>query len=154
MSYPEKFLNVPIQTDALGQIPKYAHLGDAGCDLCAALPGNEIIWPGQVKAIPTGIRVAVPEGYEMQVRSRSGLSLKNLVVANSPGTVDCGFTGEVRVILRHAGKSEDDPITIEPGMRIAQAVFAPVVRAVFQPVESLDETARGEGGFGSTGVGS
>jgi len=145
-------LMVQIQVDERGQIPEYAHPGDAGCDLCAAIPSNEVIWPGQVKAIPTGIRVAVPEGYEMQVRSRSGLSLKNLVVANSPGTVDAGFRGEVRVILRHAGKTEDGPMTIEPGMRIAQAVFAPIIRAQFQRVESLDETARGEGGFGSTGV--
>lgn len=151
MSDIQERLMVPIQVDDRGQIPKYAHHGDAGCDLCAAIPGNEVIWPGQVKAIPTGIRVAVPEGYEMQVRSRSGLSLKNLVVANSPGTVDAGFRGEVRVILRHAGKTEDGPFTIEPGMRIAQAVFAPVIRAQFQPVDSLDETARGDGGFGSTG---
>lgn len=152
MSDIHKTLCVDIQTDARGQIPEYAHPGDAGCDLCAAIPSNEIIWPGQVKAIPTGIRVAVPDGYEMQVRSRSGLSLKNLVVANSPGTVDAGFRGEVRVILRHAGKTEDGPITIEPGMRIAQAVFAPVIRATFRVVDNLDETARGEGGFGSTGV--
>lgn len=150
-----KYADMPvkIQVDGLGQIPAYAHPGDAGCDLCAALPGNEVIWPGQVKAIPTGIRMAVPEGFEMQIRSRSGLSLKNLVVANSPGTIDAGFRGEVRVILRHAGKTEDGPITIEPGMRIAQAVFAPVFRVVFERVDSLDDTARGEGGFGSTGVG-
>lgn len=151
MSDIQERLVVQIQVDDRGQIPEYAHPGDAGCDLCAAITSKEVIWPGQVKAIPTGIRVAVPEGYEMQVRSRSGLSLKNLVVANSPGTVDAGFRGEVRVILRHAGKTEDGPMTIEPGMRIAQAVFAPVIRAQFQRVNSLDETARGEGGFGSTG---
>lgn len=151
MSDIQERLMVQIQVDDRGQIPEYAHPGDAGCDLCAAIPNKEVIWPGQVKAIPTGIRVAVPEGYEMQVRSRSGLSLKNLVVANSPGTVDAGFRGEVRVILRHAGKTEDGPMTIEPGMRIAQAVFAPVIRAQFQRVNSLDETARGDGGFGSTG---
>jgi len=130
-------------------LPHYAHPGDAGADICAAVTQNETLWPGERRAIPTGLRVRVPTGYEMQIRSRSGLSLKGIVVANAPGTIDSGFRGEVKVILHNAG---DQPFVIEPGMRIAQAVFAPVMQAVFLLRDDLDETARGEGGFGSTGV--
>jgi dUTP pyrophosphatase len=147
-----KFLAVDIQVDGRGQVPAYAHPGDAGCDLCAALDQPEKLWPGDIRAIPTGLRVAVPMGFEMQIRSRSGLSLRGIVVANAPGTIDAGFRGEVKVILRNSGKTEDGPFVIEPGMRIAQAVFAPVIQASFIVVDSQDETSRGDGGFGSTGV--
>lgn len=134
-----------------GSIPVYANPGDAGADLKASLPMSVTLWPGQRKAIPTGLRVAIPEGYELQIRSRSGLSLNHgVVVANAPGTIDPGFRGEIKVILQNT--DEHKPFKIEPGMRIAQAVLAPVVQAIFTPVNELDETERGVNGFGSSGT--
>jgi dUTP pyrophosphatase len=100
--------------------------------------------------VPTGLAVALPPGHELQVRPRSGLALKHgLLVANSPGTVDEDYRGEIKVILLNAGT---EPFRVERGMRLAQGVLAPVTRIRWQEVESLDETARGQGGFGSTGV--
>jgi dUTP pyrophosphatase len=126
--------------------------GAAGLDLCADLGGasaSVVLAPGERRAIPTGLAFAVPPGYEMQVRPRSGLALAHgLSLPNSPGTVDSDYRGEVQVILANLGS---EPVTIAHGMRIAQAVVAPVVRAEVELVESLDETARGAGGFGHTG---
>lgn len=143
-------MEVRIQADRFGRIPEYAHPGDAGFDFRAAIDAPIRLWPGERKMIPTGLRMAIPDGYEVQVRSRSGLSYKNgVVVANAPGTIDSGFRGEVCVILQNLG---DGPFPIEPGDRIAQGVLAPVVRAEFVEADTLDDSQRGEGGFGSTGV--
>ena len=108
-----------------------------------------IILPSKRALIPTGLRIAVPPGFEAQVRARSGLALKQgLCVLNGPGTVDADYRGEVGVILANLG---DAPFTVEPGMRIAQLVIAPVVRAEWREVEKLPDTERGAGGFGSSG---
>ena len=135
-------------------VPTYATAGAAGFDLRAHVPEDEpiVLRPGARCMAPTGFSVAIPEGYEMQVRPRSGLAFKNgVTVTNAPGTIDSDYRGEVKVIL--ANLSEDN-FEIMRGDRIAQLVPAPVQRAVFAEVETLDETARGAGGFGSTGVAS
>jgi dUTP pyrophosphatase len=131
-------------------LPAYATQGAAGMDLLAAVAAPVTIDPGKRALIPTGLAIALPPGFEMQVRPRSGLALRNgIVLPNSPGTIDEDFRGEVQVILLNAG---DAPFTVERGMRIAQAVVAPVVRAEWREVESLDATGRDAGGFGSTGL--
>jgi dUTP pyrophosphatase len=131
-------------------LPAYATPGAAGMDLLAAVAAPVTIAPGGRALIPTGLAIALPPGHELQVRPRSGLALRNgIVVANSPGTIDEDYRGEVQVILLNAGEAA---FTVERGMRIAQAVLAPVLRAAWREVESLDETARNEGGFGSTGT--
>ena len=131
-------------------LPAYATPGAAGMDLLAAVAAPVTIEPGGRALIPTGLAIALPPGFEMQVRPRSGLALRNgIVLPNSPGTIDEDYRGEVQVIVMNAG---DAPFTIERGMRIAQAVVAPVVRAKWQEVESLNDTARSVGGFGSTGT--
>ena len=131
-------------------LPSYATEGAAGMDLLAAGPAPVVIPPGGRALVPTGLRIAVPAGHELQVRPRSGLALKNgILVPNSPGTIDEDYRGELGVILLNAGT---EPFTVERGMRIAQAVLAPVVRAAWAEVAVLPETARGSGGFGSTGT--
>lgn len=130
-------------------LPSYATDGAAGMDLLAAVMSPMTIPPGGRMLVPTGLRIAIPAGFEMQVRPRSGLALKNgIVLPNSPGTIDEDYRGELGVIVMNCG---DAPFTIERGMRIAQAVIAPVVRATWLEVAELPETARGHGGFGSTG---
>lgn len=132
--------------------PAYATVDAAGMDLSAAVEDGAPVTlaPGERAAIPTGIQLAIPQGYEGQVRPRSGLALKNAVtVLNAPGTIDADYRGEVKVILVNLGTA---PFEIKRGMRIAQLVFAPVVRAALAQTASLEETARGEGGFGSTGI--
>ena len=132
--------------------PAYATADAAGMDLSAAVEENApvTIAPGARAAIPTGLQLAIPQGYEGQVRPRSGLALKNAVtVLNAPGTIDADYRGEVKVILVNLGA---EPFEITRGMRIAQLVFAPVVRAALVQAASLDETVRGDGGFGSTGI--
>lgn len=132
-------------------LPAYATPGAAGMDLLAAVQAPLTLPPGGRALVPTGLTVALPAGHELQVRPRSGLALKHgIVLPNSPGTIDEDYRGEVQVILLNAG---DAPFTVERGMRIAQAVLAPVTRAAWREVESLDDTARGTGGFGSTGTG-
>ena len=112
--------------------------------------GAAVLEPGKRMMVPTGMAIALPEGFEAQVRPRSGLAAKQgVTVLNTPGTVDCDYRGEVKVILVNLG---DEPVTIERGMRIAQMVIAPVTRARLHKVETLDETERGAGGFGSTGT--
>jgi dUTP pyrophosphatase len=129
--------------------PEYKSAGSAGADLRAFVPAPVILEPGSRAAIPTGIRMELPPGYEAQVRPRSGLALeKGVTCLNTPGTVDSDYRGEIRVILANLGS---DPFEIQPGDRIAQLVVAPVSRATFAPVDALGETARGSGGFGSTG---
>lgn len=131
-------------------LPSYATEGAAGMDLLAAVMSPVVIPPGGRMLVPTGLRIAIPAGYELQVRPRSGLALKNgIVLPNSPGTIDEDYRGELGVILLNAG---DAPFTVERGMRIAQAVIAPVIRAAWREVAELPDTARGAGGFGSTGT--
>lgn len=131
-------------------LPSYATEGAAGMDLLAAVMSPVVIPPGGRMLVPTGLRIAIPAGFELQVRPRSGLALKNgIVLPNSPGTIDEDYRGEVGVIVLNAG---DVPFTVERGMRIAQAVIAPVTRAAWREVDALPETARGTGGFGSTGT--
>jgi dUTP pyrophosphatase len=128
-------------------LPAYATEGAAGMDLLAAR--DITLAPGARALVPTGIAVAIPDGFEMQVRPRSGLALKHgVTVLNAPGTVDSDYRGEVGVILFNTG---DAPFAIARGDRIAQAVFAPVTRAMWEEVVVLPESARGAGGFGSTG---
>jgi len=130
-------------------LPAYATQGAAGMDVCAAVTEPITIAPGRRALIPTGFAIALPPGYELQIRPRSGLALKHgIVLPNSPGTIDEDYRGEIQVIILNAS---DEHFTITRGMRIAQAVLSPVVRAAWQEVETLDNTDRGTGGFGSTG---
>jgi dUTP pyrophosphatase len=131
-------------------LPAYATAQAAGLDLMAAVSAPVVIPPLGRALVPTGLAISLPVGFEAQVRPRSGLALKNgVTVLNAPGTVDADYRGEVGVILVNLG---DQPFTIERGMRIAQMVIARHERAQWNEVDSLDETARGAGGFGSTGV--
>ena len=131
------------------KLPVYQTSGSAGADVCAFLKEDFVLEPMQRAAIPTGLSFAIPAGYEMQVRPRSGLALKNgITCLNTPGTIDSDYRGEVKVILINLGS---EPFTIKNGERIAQLVVKPVVCADFAQVSVLDKTARGAGGFGSTG---
>lgn len=131
-------------------LPQYETAGAAGMDLLAAVDAPLLIPPGGRTAVPTGLMIAVPHGYEAQVRPRSGLAFKQgLTVINAPGTVDSDYRGEVAVLLVNLG---DQPVEITRGMRIAQMVIAPVLQASLREVDALPETSRGAGGFGSTGV--
>ncbi|MBE0452756.1 dUTP diphosphatase [Roseovarius autotrophicus] len=137
---------------ALG-LPAYATPGAAGADLRANFPdrGAVVLAPGARVLVPTGLRIAVPVGYEVQLRPRSGLALRHgITLPNSPGTIDSDYRGPLGVIVMNAGH---EPFEITHGARIAQMVVAPVVQARFVPVAALDETVRGAGGFGSTGLG-
>ena len=144
--------NVPVPIKRLAhfeglELPAYATDGAAGMDVLAA--EDLALAPGARHAVATGIAVAIPHGFEIQVRPRSGLALKHgITVANAPGTIDSDYRGELKVILINHGA---EPFDILRGDRVAQLVLAPVTRASWLPVEELDETARGEGGFGSTG---
>ena len=132
------------------KIPEYRTSGSAGWDVCAFLEEEIVLKAGKRAAIPTGFFVSIPEGYEIQVRPRSGLSLKNgITVLNSPGTIDSDYRGEICIILINLG---DEDFVIRNGDRIAQLVISSVTQGVFVRVESLDSTERGSGGFGSTGV--
>jgi dUTP pyrophosphatase len=122
----------------------------SGMDVCAACEADITIAPGDVKLVPCGFYMAVPVGHEAQIRPRSGLAIKHgVIVPNSPGTIDADYRGEVCVILANVGR---DAFVVRRGMRIAQMVIAPVTRASVAEVDELDETSRGEGGFGHTGV--
>ena len=130
--------------------PEYQSLAAAGADLHAFLDSDLILKPGERAAVPTGICLEIPQGYEGQVRPRSGLALKNGIgLLNSPGTIDSDYRGEVKVILINLGQ---EPFTIKNGDRIAQIVFSPVIQAEFIPMDKLPGSERGDGGFGSTGV--
>ncbi len=131
-------------------LPGYATEQSAGMDLMAAIDAPVTLKPLERTLVPTGLAIALPAGYEAQIRPRSGLAAKNgVTVLNTPGTVDADYRGEVKVILVNLSP---DPYTIEPGTRIAQMVIARHAQAQWQEVETLDETARGAGGFGSTGT--
>ena len=137
-------------------LPAYETPGAAGADLRANLPAAERgagvrLAPMERRIVPTGLRIEIPAGYEAQIRPRSGLALKHgITLPNAPGTIDSDYRGALGVIVMNAGA---EPFTIAHGDRIAQMVVAPVLRARFDPVDVLDATARGEGGFGSTGSG-
>lgn len=132
-------------------LPEYATPDSAGLDLLAAVDGDVTLAPGQRMLVPTGLSIALPPGYEAQVRPRSGLALRNgITVLNSPGTVDADYRGEVGVILANLG---DADFVITRGMRIAQMVVAPVTQLRWAVVDELPDSERGEGGFGSTGTG-
>jgi dUTP pyrophosphatase len=131
-------------------LPTYATEGSAGMDVYAAVHESLVVQPGAIILVPTGLSIAVPTGYECQVRSRSGLAAKNGIFAlNAPGTIDSDYRGEVKVILANFSQA---PFTIERGTRIAQLVVARYEQVEWNAVETLEETVRGEGGFGSTGV--
>lgn len=131
-------------------MPAPATPGSAGFDLAAAIEGECVLQPAERMLVPTGFAIAVPEGYEGQIRPRSGLALRHgIVLPNAPGTIDSDYRGELKVILMNAGA---EPFTLKRGDRIAQLVVAPVVRAEWREVSSLDETERGQGGFGHTGT--
>jgi dUTP pyrophosphatase len=142
--------------DAALPLPAYQTAGAAGMDVAANLAPEDrerglVLVPGARVLVPTGLAIAVPEGYEMQLRPRSGLALREgVTLLNAPGTVDEDYRGEVGVIVVNHGQA---PVTIGHGMRIAQMVLAPVVRADWEEAESLDASPRGAGGFGSTGAG-
>lgn len=133
-------------------LPAYETSGAAGMDLMAAIPAGEdlVLEPGQRQLVPTGLSIAVPPGFEAQVRPRSGLALRHgISVVNAPGTIDSDYRGEVSVLLINLGSS---PFTVRRGERIGQMVIAAYAQAVWQPVVALDETERGAGGYGSTGT--
>jgi len=133
----------------LATIPAYQSEHAAGLDLHAAIESPMAIAPGAILLVPCGFAVAFPPGVELQVRPRSGLASRHgISMPNAPGTIDADYRGEVKVPLINLGR---EAFTIQPGMRIAQAVLAPVLRAAIEEVAELDETARGIGGFGSTG---
>jgi dUTP diphosphatase len=132
-------------------LPVYQSPGSAGMDLAAAVPDGQAttLAPGSHTLVPTGLAVAIPSGYEMQIRPRSGLANKHgITVLNTPGTIDSDYRGEIKIMLINLGS---EPFEITRGERIAQAVIAPVMQAVVAEVSTLDETDRGAGGFGSTG---
>ncbi len=147
-------INIVLLESARGDdrfVPTYGSVGAAGADLRAAIDETMELKPGDRVLIPSGIAIAVPLGFEAQVRSRSGLALRHgLYLPNGPGTIDSDYRGEVGVIMQNGGR---EVVRIERGDRIAQLVIAPVVQAQFGCVEDLDQTQRGAGGFGSTGRG-
>jgi dUTP pyrophosphatase len=131
-------------------LPKYETDGSSGLDLAAFIENNIEIKPGKSEIIPTGLAVAIPKDFEIQIRPRSGLAAKNQIsVLNTPGTIDADYRGEIKVILINLSNKS---FIVEKGLRIAQMVLCPVVKANLKEVESLEDTKRGSGGFGSTGV--
>jgi dUTP pyrophosphatase len=131
-------------------LPKYQTDGSSGLDLTANIEQKIFIKPGKSVIIPTGLAVSIPKNYEVQIRPLSGLAAKNQIsVLNSPGTIDADYRGELKVILINLGEKE---FKIEKGLRIAQMVLCPVVKAVLKEVNELEDTKRGSGGFGSTGI--
>lgn len=147
-------MNLPVRIEwrrlsPLARIPAYQTSLAAGMDVHAAITEPMLLEPNRVVLVPTGFALAIPEGFEAQVRPRSGLSTKHgVTVPNAPGTIDADYRGEVMVALINLGRAD---FTVEPGMRVAQLVFAPVARADISEVAELSSTERGTGGFGSTG---
>lgn len=147
-----KSITVPCLPAAADLLPVYQSTGSSGADLPADIPVGEevVIRPGERKSISTGLRFQIPAGYEAQVRPRSGLAFnEGITLLNTPGTIDCDYRGEVRVILINFGSRD---FHIKRGDRVAQIVFTPVVHASFRERVDIDVTKRGEGGFGSTGT--
>ncbi len=145
-----KFKRLHPERDADIPLPRYMTAHAAGMDLCAAVEDTLAMAPGQIAMVPTGFAMALPPGFEAQVRPRSGLAIKHgITVVNAPGTIDSDYRGEVKVGLINLGS---EPYTIRRGERIAQMVIQQVYQASVEIVDELDETERNEGGFGSTGV--
>jgi dUTP pyrophosphatase len=143
-------IEILTQTEDMNNLPFYGSDMAAGADVKAHIKEEIILQPGASMLIPTGLKFAIPEGYEIQVRPRSGLALKHgITVLNTPGTIDADYRGELGVILINHGKA---PFTITPGMRIAQLIVSPVIQAKFVTAEILSATNRGTGGFGHTGT--
>lgn len=139
---PENDTDIPL--------PRYMTAQSAGMDVCAANPEDWVLGPGEIKLIPTGFAMALAEGFEAQIRPRSGLAIKHgITLINSPGTIDADYRGEVKIPLINHGS---DPFVIRRGARIAQMVIHQVHQAQFQIVDELDATSRNQGGFGSTGT--
>ena len=139
---PERDADIPL--------PRYMTAQAAGMDICAAVEADTVIAPGAIELVPTGLAIALPAGYEAQIRPRSGLAVKQGIgIINSPGTIDADYRGEIKIALINLGKS---PVTIRRCDRIAQMVINPVCRVRLKVVASLDETGRDSGGFGHTGV--
>ncbi len=133
-----------------GKPPRYMSEGASGVDLHAAIDYPVVITPGNVETIPTGIAISLPSHMEAQIRPRSGLAQKhNIGIINSPGTIDSDYRGEIKVLLINMGKN---PFTVIPDMRIAQMVFTPILKVIFEVEENLDKTLRNKEGFGSTGI--
>ncbi len=143
-------IDIPILLEDESLLPTYGSEDAAGADVRADIQTSETLEPGESKIIPTGVRVAIPKGYEIQVRPRSGLAAKNQVtIVNTPGTIDADYRGEIKVIMINHGK---EPFEVTPKMRIGQLIVAPIIQANFILEEALTATARGEGGFGHTGL--
>jgi len=143
-------INIKVQLSETAVLPEYQSMGAAGADICANVDEPVILSPGKTKLIPTGIFMEIPEGYEAQIRPRSGLALKHgITVLNSPGTIDSDYRGEIKIILTNLGEED---FKIEKGMRIAQVIFARVFRGEFIQVEKLNTTDRNAGGFGHSGI--
>lgn len=143
-------VDIPIQLDEGVVAPSYASSGASGADLRANISEPLILEAGKATAVPTGIKLAIPAGYEVQIRPRSGLAFKNQIsVLNTPGTIDSDYRGEIKVILINYSQTDFE---ITPGMRIAQAVLTPVCQMQFETQNTLCETERGEKRFGSTGT--
>ena|SRR3569832_8783 len=143
-------ISIPVILEEGAELPSYASDLAAGADARACIKEDVVIAPGESALISTGMKVAIPDGFEIQVRPRSGLALKNkITVLNTPGTIDADYRGVISIILINHGK---EPFVVTPGMRIAQLVVAHVVQANFSLETSLSSTARGEGGFGHTGT--
>ena len=147
-------INIPIQRLSQNPslpLPTYATLGSAGCDLCADIEQTIFLKPGMRTLVPTGYAIALPDGYEAQIRPRSGLALHHgITVLNSPGTIDADYRGLISVILINHGA---DIFEITSCMRIAQMVIAPIIQVTFNSVQTLPKTTRATSGFGSTGTG-
>ena len=142
-------MNVRVINKSKYELPKYATKSSAGMDLCANIDTPEVLKPLERKLIPTGIFMALPEGYEAQIRPRSGLAIKHgVTVLNTPGTIDADYRGEIKVALVNLSA---EPFVINPGDRICQMVIARYEQVEWQAAEELDDTERGEGGFGHTG---
>lgn len=140
-------IKVSVQLEEGATLPQYQTTGAAGMDVTCT--HDVVLQPGERASVGTGLRVMIPEGYEIQVRPRSGLAIRHgLTMVNSPGTIDSDFRGEIKILMINLGS---DVVTLSKGERVAQLVLAPVVRAEFMIADTLDETERGTGGFGSTG---
>ncbi|MFA6856455.1 MAG: dUTP diphosphatase [Treponema sp.] len=147
----EKTIAVRCTVEKGASLPVYKTAGAAGADICAFIQQPVTLAAGTSALIPTGLCFSIPQGYEVQVRPRSGLAARNgITVLNTPGTIDSDYRGEIKVILINLGR---DPFVVHNGDRIAQIVVAPVIRGNFIRADILEETVRGTGGFGSTGVG-
>lgn len=143
-------IDIPVIVEDSALLPTYGSEDAAGADVRAHLTDEVAIPPGESAIIPTGLRVAIPKGYEIQVRPRSGLAANHQIsIVNTPGTIDADYRGEIKVILINHGRK---PFVVTPSMRIAQLVVAPIVQANFLMEEALTTTTRGEGGFGHTGL--